>query len=183
MSSLPIDEAQREMRSVYLRGFAGQLVSGLLWAVSAALATWQSPKLGGWFLALGGSLIFPATVAVLRLMGRPARLRRENALGRLAFQIAMMVPVTFPLAGAVALYRLEWFYPACMILVGAHYLPFWFLYGMWQFAALGVAMLAGGFALALTATVPFATGAWLTAAMLIAFAALAWAGARWEETP
>ncbi len=39
-------EAQREMRSAFLGGFAGQLVSGLIWLIAAALGTWVSP---GWY--------------------------------------------------------------------------------------------------------------------------------------
>jgi len=32
--------AQREMRSAFLGGFAGQLVSGLIWLTAAAAAIW-----------------------------------------------------------------------------------------------------------------------------------------------
>ena len=39
-------EAQREMRSAFLGGFAGQLVSGLIWLIAAALAAWVSPGYG-----------------------------------------------------------------------------------------------------------------------------------------
>jgi hypothetical protein len=128
------------------------------------------------------NLIFPFTVLVLRLTGRTARLRAENELGRLAFQIAMTVPLAFPLAGAAALHRADWFYPACMVIVGAHYLPFWFLYGMWQFAALGTAMVLAGFSRALVLPAPAVAGAWLTAGMLVVFAAVALGDAKREVT-
>ena len=47
-------------------------------------------------------------------------------------------------AGAAALHRPSWFFPACLVIVGAHYLPFVFLYGMcmWKFAALAAAFTA-----------------------------------------
>ena len=57
-----------------------------------------------------------------------------------------------------------------MILLGAHYLPFVFLYGMWQFAVLSGLLVAGGLALGLYVPGPFALGAWLTGALLIVFA-------------
>jgi hypothetical protein len=42
-------------------------------------------------------------------------------------QAAFVLPLSMPLLLPVGLYRLNWFYPALMILVGAHYLPFVFL--------------------------------------------------------
>ncbi len=39
-----IQDAQRESRSVYIGGFWGQLVSSVIWLVSAALGTWVTPK-------------------------------------------------------------------------------------------------------------------------------------------
>jgi len=51
-------------------------------------------------------------------------------------QIAFVLPLSMPLLLPVSLYRLNWFFPAMMILLGAHYLPFVFLYGMRMFAVL-----------------------------------------------
>ena len=39
-----IADAQREIRTRFAGGFYGQLVSGVLWLVSAALATWQPAR-------------------------------------------------------------------------------------------------------------------------------------------
>ena len=144
-----VSDAQREVRTVYLGGFVGQLVSAMVWLASAAIATLVKPKVGFWALAIGGAAIFPLTQTLLRLAGRRAALTRENPLGHLAMQIAFTVPIVFPLAGAAALYRLGWFYPACMIIVGAHYLPFVFLYGMKTYAVLAVALICAGFAIGL----------------------------------
>ncbi len=44
----------------------------------------------------------------------------------------------------VGLYRLNWFFPALMILVGAHYLPFATLYGMRIFMFLAGILIAAG---------------------------------------
>ena len=41
---MDIGDAQREMRTRFAGGFYGQLVSGVLWLVSASLATWSTPR-------------------------------------------------------------------------------------------------------------------------------------------
>jgi hypothetical protein len=165
-----VEDAQREVRTVFLGGFVGQLVSGTLWLASGALATWGSPRLGILALVIGGPLIFPLTQLSFRAMGRPASLSSANPLGALAMQIAFTIPLVLPVAGGAALYRLNWFYPACAIIVGAHYLPFVFLYGMREFAVLGGVLIAGGLLIALYAAGSFATAAWFTAATLFVFA-------------
>ena len=114
-----ISDAQRECRTVFLGGFVGQLVSAMIWFASAAVATFVDLKTGFWTLAVGGATIFPLTVAALRLAGRPAALSRENPLGQLAMQIAFTIPLVLPVAVAAAIHQLGWFYPACMIIVGA----------------------------------------------------------------
>lgn len=53
--------SQREMRSAFLGGFAGQLISGLIWLVAAALGTWAAPRIGMAVLFLGSMFIFPLT--------------------------------------------------------------------------------------------------------------------------
>ncbi len=165
-----IATAQREMRSAFLGGFVGQLLAGLIWAASAAVSTWGSQGFGMALLFFASMLLFPLTHLVLRALGRPARLSRDNTLGQLAMQIAFTVPINFLLVGAATLYRENWFYPAAMIVVGAHYLPFIFLYGMWHFGVLGGLMIAGGAAIGLYGPDVFSLGGWLSALVLIAFA-------------
>jgi hypothetical protein len=165
-----ISDAQCEVRAVYLGGFVGQLVSSMIWFASAAIATYVEPKAGFWALALGGAAIFPTTQALLLLSGRKAALARQNPLGGLAMQIAFTVPLVIPVAGAAAIHRPGWFYPACMIIVGAHYLPFVFLYGMKTFAALAAALTFAGFGIGLFAPDRIAMGGWVGGAVLFIFA-------------
>ena len=167
---MEVKEAQREVRTVYLGGFAGQLVSGLVWLASAAAGTWVSRRLAIEVLVLGGVLIFPLTQLVLRAMGRPASLGPANPLRALAIQVAFTVPLGIPVALAATGYRVAWFYPAFMVIVGAHYLPFVFLYGMWPFAVLCALLVGSGVGLAYLAPAGFATGGWLAGALLLVFA-------------
>ena len=57
-----------------------------------------------------------------------------------------------------------------MIAVGAHYLPFIFLYGMPQFGALAGLLIGGGALLALYGPDAFSLGGWLSAVAFILFA-------------
>ena len=135
-----IADAQRDSRTVYVGGFVGQLVSSIVWFASAVVAEFVDPVTGFWTLAVGGAAIFPLTQALLRMSGRPTSLAPGNPLRGLAIQVAFTVPITLPVAGAAALNQRGWFYPACLIIVGAHYLPFVFLYGMRTFAGLAAAL-------------------------------------------
>jgi hypothetical protein len=141
-------------------------------SASAALATVSTPRTAIVVLAVGGTFIFPLTLLVLKAMGGRTSLSPENPLAGLARQIAFTVPISLPLVGAATLHRLGWFYPAFMIVVGAHYLPFWFLYGMWQFAALGAALCGGALLLGLYVPEPWSLGGWITGLALLAFAFL-----------
>lgn len=167
---MQIADAQREVRTVFLGGFMGQLVSSLLWVASAALATWSSRRIAIIVLVVGGFFIFPATQLGLRAIGRPGRLPRENSMGELGMQIAFTLPLALPIVGAAALYRLDWFYPAFMIALGAHYLPFVFLYGMPMFYALAGVLVGAGFVVGRFGIGPWHSGAWITAIVLLAFA-------------
>lgn len=163
-------DAQREIRQTYLGGFMGQLVSGLLWLASAVAATWSSPRSAIVLIVAGGFFIFPLTRLGLALIGHRVGTTQGNPLNGLATQVAFTLPLTLPVVGAAALYRLDWFYPALMIVLGAHYLPFVFLYGMRMFAVLSALLVSIGVVLALYARLPFAAGAWLTSGLLLLFA-------------
>ena len=75
-----LKECQREMRSAFLGGFGGQLVSGLIWLAAAGVATWVAPVAAMAVLFFGSMGIFPLTQLLVRLMGRPGRVSPENGL-------------------------------------------------------------------------------------------------------
>lgn len=166
---MTVEEAQLEVRTIYMGGLIGGFVSGALWLASSAIGTFQTPGLGMAVLCIGGALIFPVTQLVLRAMGRPASLGPNNPLRYLAMQIAFTIPMSLPLVLSAANHRLNWFYPAMMIVVGAHYMPFVFLYGMKYFAVLCGVMVAGGVMLGLYLHDSFSLGGWLTGVVLVVF--------------
>ncbi len=171
---MTVSEAQQEVRSVFLGGSVGQLVTGLIWLVSAVLSTFVGQPQGILALVLGGMLIFPLTQLALKLLGQQASLRRDNPLNQLPLQSVFAMVAMYPLIYAAARYNVNWFYPAFMIVVGAHYIWFIFLYGMWQYGALATALIAGGIAVGVLLPTAFAIGGWLAGALLILFALGVW---------
>lgn len=165
-----IAEAQAEVRTVFLNGAVGQLVSGALWLTSAAAGSRGTVKLAVLVLVFGGMAIYPMTQLLLRISGRTAALQSTNPLRWLAMQIAFIVPLTLPVAGGATLYHLNWFYPACAVIVGAHYLPFVFLYGMWEYAVLCGLLVSGGVLCAFFLRESFTACGWTTGAILALFA-------------
>ncbi len=168
-----VRDAQLEVRTVFVGGFWGQLVSSILWLASAALATWVAPKAAILELVACGFFIFPITQLLLRLSGGPASLPAKNPLGFLAMQIAFTLPLTMLLLVPVTTLHLNLFYPAFMVLLGAHYLPFTFLYGMRMFIPLSAILVGGGVAIALYFPGSFSLGGWVTGLTLFVFA---WVG-------
>jgi hypothetical protein len=167
---MDITAAQRENRRYFVGGFYGQLVSGVLWLIAASLATWSTPRAAITTLLVSGFFIFPLTVFLIRVTRGPRGDGVHNPLNALGMQVALVLPFSMTVLLGVGRYRLDWIFPATTILVGAHYLPFAFLYGMRVFIALAAALIAGGVAIVMLGISGFSTDAWYTAAVLIAFA-------------
>src|ERR1700730_13959656 len=167
---MEIEDAQREVRSVYIGGFWGQLVSAVIWLVSAALGTWVTPKASILTLVIGGFFIFPLTQMLLRLSGRRASVSKENQFHYLGMQIAFVLPFSMLLLVPVGLYNLNWFFPALMVLLGAHYLPFATLYGMPMFLFLAGILITMGVVIAHYFSGTFSLGAWIAGLALFGFA-------------
>jgi len=178
---MTVEEGQRQTRATYLGGAPGQLVCAALWSASAAAGTWGSTRLAILIVVVGGAFIFPLTQLLLRAMGRPASLPADNPFRWLAFQTAMIVPLCLPVVGAAAVHKIEWFYPAVMIVAGAHYLPFAFLYGQTRWLVLGGFLLAAGLMIGLYVQGTFALGGWVTALAFLVFSVWAWARAGHPE--
>jgi hypothetical protein len=167
---MQIEDAQRDVRTVFLGGFFGQLISAVIWLTAAALATWVSPKASIITAVAGGFFIYPLTLLAIQASGRATSLAPGNPLGQLGMQVAIGGAIPMLLLLPVAQLRLSLFFPALMIIIGAHYLPFIFLYGMRVFLPLCAALTGAGILLALYAPNSFSLGAWVGGAILFVFA-------------
>lgn len=165
-------QAQADVRGVYRGGFTGPLVSVVVWSVANAIFLWVSAGAGMTALFVGGMLIFPLSTLVLKLLGGPASLPKGHPSTALAMQSAFTVPLGLLVAIVLGSYEPLLFFPASLIIVGAHYLVFISLYGMKLFALLaGVLVAAGTLTMFLFPGFGELAG-WLGAALFLIFAVL-----------
>ena len=87
-----VQDAQREVRTVFIGGFWGQLVASAIWLASAALGFWVTPRAAIFTLVVGGFFIFPAVQLLLRLIGRPASLTPSNPMAVLECRSRLRCP-------------------------------------------------------------------------------------------
>lgn len=166
---MDVNQAQSDVRRVYRGGFSGPLVSALVWTAASIAYQWGSLEATMAVLFLGGTMIFPLSSLVLKLMGGPASLPHGHPSNSLAMQSAFTVPLGLLVAIALAVAEPSLFLPASLIIVGAHYLTFISLYGMWLYGALAGALVASG-AAAIFAMPPLRPiSGWIGAAILLIF--------------
>ncbi|MGB5952484.1 MAG: hypothetical protein WBG57_08245 [Ornithinimicrobium sp.] len=174
---MQIAEAQRDVREIYRGGATGTTVSGAVWLIAAAVAQWVDIETAVIVLFVGGMLIFPLSAALLRILAGPATLPRGHPMNALGAQLAVVVPLGVLLAALVSTARPEWFFPFAAAIVGAHYFPFVFLYGMGEYAVLAAVLVTLAAVLILWPA-GVATAAWATGLVeLLASPVLLW-GAR-----
>ena len=171
--------AQRDMRTGYLGGAPGVLVSGSVWAVAACFAAFVSPERAMWALFGGGVVIHPLAVLCARLLGAPGRHTLGNPLGALAMATTVWMIAMLPLAYAIALWRIELFFPAMLLVIGGRYLCFQTLYGNRLYWVLGAVLGVAAWGLASLGAPPV-LGAAAGGGIEIVFAFLLLAGARRE---
>lgn len=167
---MEVTQAQADVRRVYRGGFSGPLVSSLIWFTAAAVFQWGSPPAAMAVLFFGGMLIFPLSTLVLKIIGGPAALPKGHPSIALAMQSAFTVPLGFLVTITVGSIEPSLFFAASLIIVGAHYLTFISLYGMWLFGALaGVLVAIGSLALFVLPGLRDLSG-WVGATALLVFA-------------
>lgn len=170
-----VSDAQQEMRHAYLGGSAGLLASASVWLVSGLVAAAASPRAAVLALLVGGMLIHPVAVGLAKALGRPGTHDRENPLGTLALEGIVWFLLTIPLAYVISLERVEWFFPAMLLLVGGRYLTFRTLYGMRLYWLCGATLAVASVGLVVFEAPP-AVGAFTGAVLEYGFAgAVVWA--------
>lgn len=178
---MEIGAAQQDMRQGNLSGAAGVLASSLAW-FAAAFAAWRfSAEQSVWVLFAAGMLIHPVGVLISKGLGASGGFSRSNPLGGLAIACTAWLILSLPLAYAASLLRIEWFFPAMLLVIGGRYLVFSTLYGMRLYWALGASLAGAGLWLGQAASPP-ALSALAGASIEAAFAVGAfWLHARWSR--
>ena len=149
-----LTQAQSDMRSGYCSGGAGVLASSLTW-LAAAIATLQaSPQQAVWVLFIGGMAIHPIATVICKLLGSSGGHAKGNPLGALAWASVLWLIFSLPLAYVVSLHRIEWFFPAMLLVIGGRYLTFQMLFGLRVYWLLGLTLAAAGFVLGKSLVTP-----------------------------
>lgn len=161
-------QAQKELRYSYRSASIGQMYGGTLWLASAFAWILIDTTIGVLVLLIGGFLIYPVAKWGTRLLGNPGSVDATNPLREASVTIPIVGALGIPVAGAAALHDINWFYPAFMVVMGAHYLPFSHLYGMRIFLPLGAGMWLTGLSVGMWAREWSAVGAALTGVALAA---------------
>ena len=177
-----LSRAQADMRFAYCSGASGMLASSIAWLCAAVTSIQASPKQAVWVLFIGGMLIHPAGVLISKLLGRPGNHSKGNPLGSLAWASTLWLIFSLPLAYAASLLRIEWFFPAMLLVIGGRYLVFSSLFGLRIFWACGLALAGAGYFLGQAKASP-TLSAFSGAGIEAAFAAAIFALHRHESRP
>src|SRR5690625_7700518 len=102
---MQVKQAQADVRRIYRGGFAGPLVSALIWFAAAAVYQWGSSGTARVGLFFGGMLIFPLSTLVLKIAGGPSSLPKGHPSIALATQTARTVPLGMLGATALGTYQ------------------------------------------------------------------------------
>jgi hypothetical protein len=120
---------QQDMRRGYLDGATGIITSGLIWLAAGLVALFIDPQRAIWTLFIGAAFIVPIGNLLDRLLGAPGRHSAGNPLAPLALETTVFMLMCLPLAYGLSRYRIEWFFPAVMMIIGGRYLVFATVYG------------------------------------------------------
>ena len=166
---ITIADAQLDMRTAYYDGAPGILCSGMVWLVAGMAALNLSDQQGVWTLLIGGMFIHPAAILLNKMLGRTGKHHPANPLASLAMASTFWMIMCLVLAYGVSMLRIEWFFPAVLLIIGGRYMTFATLYGMRFYWAIGIALAAAAYPLIAAGASP-AMGALAGGAIEVAFA-------------
>ncbi len=84
--------------------------------------------------------IHPVAVRLNKAIGRPGQRSRGNPFGPLAMASTFWLILSLPLAYSLSLLRIDWFFPAMLLVIGGRYLTFSSIYGLRIYWACGAAL-------------------------------------------
>jgi len=177
MTELTIKAAQADMRRAYFWGAPGVLASGLVWLTAGVVAAQVSEKTAVLALLFGGAAIHPLGIVITKLLGHSGKHAAGNALAGLAGESTVWLIAGCAIAYGMHVLRIEWFFPAMLMIIGGRYLTFQTLFGLRVYWIFGALLCAAGLGLALTRA-PVISAALTGAAIELIFAAVIYAQAK-----
>jgi hypothetical protein len=131
---------QQDMRRGYLWGATGVMTSGLVWLTAGLVACFGLPQHAIWTLFIGASFIVPVANLIDRALGAAGKHSAGNKLAPLAMESTVFMLMCLPLAYGLSLFRLEWFFPSVLMIIGGRYLIFASVYGTRWYWLLGACL-------------------------------------------
>ena len=174
---MQIHEAQEDLRLSYFGGAPGMLVSAVAWFASGLSSLYSSNQRAVFVLFVGGMLIHPVSTVVTKALGRSARHAAGNPLGRLAQETTVWLILCLPLAFVVSQFRMEWFFPAMLLVISGRYTVFATMFGSRTYWACAAALATGAYLLFKLGAGP-AAGAFTGATIEAAFSAVIFSQSR-----
>jgi hypothetical protein len=141
-----LSNLQEDMRRGYLWGATGIMTSGLVWLVAGLVAHLKTPQVAVWTLFIGAGFIVPVSNLFDRSLGAPGKHTPGNQLAALALETTVFMLMCLPLAYALSLYRIDWFFPAVLMIIGGRYITFGTIYGTPIYWVLGATLGIGAIA-------------------------------------
>ena len=169
-------QQQNEMCYAFYDGAPGILVSGLVWIGAAVVGYLVGIHQAVWTLLVGGVFIYPVSLVVTKLIGRPAKTGKDNALNQLGMASTIWLIVCCAMSYGLFLLLPLLFFPAMMATIGSRYLIFASMYGKSIFWIMGASLIAAG-NLAFFSQIPPIVAAGLGGLIEVAFAILVFARA------
>lgn len=145
-----IEDAQKDMRTAYLDGGSGVLVSGIVWLVSGILAIYTTAQITILVFFFGGMLIHPLGIVLDKLFKRTGKHQKENPFGKLALESTILLFIGLFIAYVIFQQVPNWFFPVMLMIIGGRYLIFQTIYGLKVYWALGGVLIAAGVATLMT---------------------------------
>lgn len=136
---------QQDMRRGYIWGATGIMTSGLIWLSAGLVASLHDPRTSIWVLFIGAAFISPVSNLLNKLLGAPGKHSEGNHLSNLALETTVWMIMCLPLAYGLAHFRIEWFYPAVLMIIGGRYLTFASIFGTRLYWLLGGLLGFGGY--------------------------------------
>lgn len=159
-----------EYRRCHLGGAVYLSVEGLLWLLSATFGAFTRIPAAMLILLIGGMFIHPIAIGFSRLLKLPSP---DNRLSVLSTWVALTIVLGLPLVFmATSGGRQNLFFPAFTVLVGAHWLPFSYIYSMNSFSVLAGILVLGGILFGFVFIQSFSVCGFFTGGVLLLFAVI-----------
>jgi hypothetical protein len=142
-----LDRARQESIASSAAGFPFLLCFGLTWIGAGAASYFLHAEAAAWVYLLQAAVAVPLALGLQRWLGYP-KAPPENPLWPLAMQLLLIQAVAFPAYVVVLALEPSYVPVVFAALVGAHFLPFQWLYRTRLYGVLGVLVSIGPWALA-----------------------------------